>query len=75
MSTHSSTDASSPPYAFAFILTAPPTVPGMLTPNSIPVSPARAATRRHRGQPRARAAQDARAVELDLAQLLIEFHH
>ncbi len=42
-STHSSTRERSPPYALAFIFTAPPTVPGMFTPNSRPRRPARAA--------------------------------
>ena len=42
-STHSRTRASCPPYALAFMRTAPPTVPGMLTPNSRPVRPACAA--------------------------------
>ena len=72
-STHSSARASSPPYALAFMRTAPPTVPGMLTPNSIPLSPARAACADTAGR-RAPPPQSMRVpVHGDLGELLVKF--
>ena len=73
-SADASTSRISLPYAPAFMRTAPPTVPGMAQPNSMPASAASVRAPHDGGQRRAAAAAHARAVDLDRRERPLEPH-